>query len=67
MATILRFEPSSTRPTPRRGADGIPAKPAGPATILFFTGVRYERQPNGPVSTQPDGAPGPARVRRKRS
>lgn len=39
MATILRFDTARRALAPRGGAH------KGPAKILFFTGVRYERQP----------------------
>jgi len=39
MATVLKFEPAQRRSAPRGGAL------EGPAEILFFTGIRYERQP----------------------
>jgi|GEM_PF-559154 hypothetical protein len=39
MATILRFDTARRAFAPRGGAH------KGPAKILFFTGVRYERQP----------------------
>ncbi|MBW3098648.1 hypothetical protein [Pseudohoeflea coraliihabitans] len=37
MATLLRFEPAPRSAAPRGGAL------KGPADILFFTGIRYER------------------------
>lgn len=40
MAVILRLDPDRRAFAPRGGAH------KGPAKILFFTGVRYERQPN---------------------
>lgn len=39
MATILPFEPDNVRHTSRR------ASRMGPATIVPFPGVRYERMP----------------------
>lgn len=46
MATILEF-----KITPRLFADRL-GKPGGPADILFFPGIRYERQTDAaPEST----------------
>ncbi len=38
MAEIIPFEPEPRRMAPRGGAT------KGPAKVLFFTGVRYERR-----------------------
>lgn len=59
MADILRFE---ARPRSDRAADPVPA---GSATILFFTGVRYERLE--PVGAKPAGVAKSAKARAKRS
>lgn len=48
MATLLRFETAPRALAPRGGAN------KGPAEILFFTGVRYERRPDGPAKQPTD-------------
>ncbi|MBV1705500.1 MAG: hypothetical protein KGI57_00765 [Hyphomicrobiales bacterium] len=48
----------------------MPSRPAGEATILFFTGVRYERMAPAPDPNDPPrlGAPGgQPRGRRRRA
>lgn len=46
MATLLQFESARRRSAPRGGAI------EGPAKILFFTGIRYERQPEPTAKKQ---------------
>jgi hypothetical protein len=63
MGEILPF-----RIEPRPRAATVP--PQGPAEILFFTGVRYERHDDGaggPQSRAPAGASPRRQRRRKRA
>lgn len=46
MAIVLRFDPDRRPHAPRGGAN------KGPATILFFTGVRYERGGAGEMAAR---------------
>ena len=61
MGEIVLFR-SATRPR------GNTVAPQGPAEILFFTGVRYERHDDdsgGPKRRDPEGA-APRRPRRRK-
>lgn len=61
--TVIAFRPRTTRPGPR------PDRPqAGPADILFFTGVRYEKleTPARPLKTRGTGT-GTGKPRRSRT
>lgn len=53
MADVIPFAPR------RRFARTAAAADAAPAQILFFTGVRYERQPESPAA-EPQRRPRPA-------
>jgi len=57
MAEIIVFEPEPRRMAPRGGAN------KGPAKVLFFTGVRYERREE-PVFVADDG---PRKLRQRPS
>ena len=62
MATILNFIPRKDAAT-RRRPDG-----AGPASIVFFTGVRYERRrtEEAAISGEAKGSAKPPRRRSAR-
>ena len=52
MANVLRFDPARRPQAPRGGAT------KGPAVILFFTGVRYERGAAETTVRKPAPRPG---------
>ncbi|WP_332692164.1 hypothetical protein [Bosea sp. (in: a-proteobacteria)] len=64
MADVIPFAPRR-----RFARTAVAAADAGPAQILFFTGVRYERQPEPPAAKpqrRPRSSDGGTREARRR-
>ena len=70
MGELIRFRPRQGAKPGARLADDVIRDPANGATILFFTGIRYERHADEPALTPPARAPkgqSPRNGRRKRA